>query len=75
MAESKSWYTSGELAKRWGVNTTKIGDFIRSGKLRAINLARDSDGIRTRYRISIAAIEEFERTREVSSLPLNREGI
>ena len=51
------------LAKRWGVKITKIYELINTRQLRAYNLAVDPNGQRPRYRIKIADVEEFERTR------------
>ncbi len=53
-----------QLAREWGVAPKKVTDFIQSGELRAINLARKPDN-RPRYAIDVADIESFERGREI----------
>ena len=50
-----------------GVADAKILAWIRSGELRAVNLARSRNG-RPRYAIDVADIEAFERSREVVPL-------
>ena len=52
------------LAKEWGVATKKVVDLIKSGELRAINLASTQDK-RPRYAIDRADIEAFEAARVV----------
>ena len=52
------------LAKEWGVSTAKITGFIKSGELRAMNVATCRDQ-RPRYLIDRADIEAFERARQV----------
>lgn len=56
--------TPPQLAKEWGVSTKKVLDFIRTGELRAVNLAA-SNRNRPRYVIDVADIEAFERSRQV----------
>lgn len=52
------------LAKEWGVAAKKITDFIKSGELRAINVATRPDQ-RPRYLIDRQDIEAFCRSRQV----------
>jgi len=52
------------LAKEWGVSTAKIAAFIKSGELRAINIATTA-GQRPRYLIDRADIARFEQSRAV----------
>jgi hypothetical protein len=52
------------LAKEWGVSTKKITAFIKSGELKAINIATSPEQ-RPRYLIDQADIETFERSRQV----------
>lgn len=52
------------LARQEGIGPKKIIEWIRTGELRAINLARKPDG-RPRYAIDDADWEAFERSREV----------
>ena len=53
-----------EYAKQLGVAEKKIRDFIQSRELRAINLARSTQG-RPRYAIDVDDIAAFEKAREV----------
>lgn len=53
-----------QLAREWGVSTNKILAFVKSGELRAVNLARTTAG-RPRYAISLDAIAAFEAARQV----------
>lgn len=50
------------LAKRWGVGADKVLAFIKSGELRAVNLATKQRG-RPRWHIPDEAIEAFELRR------------
>ena len=52
------------LATRWGVNVNKVTSFIRSGELRAFNLA-GRGCTRPRYAIDEADVEAFEESRRV----------
>ena len=52
------------LAKEWGVSAAKITAFIKSGELRAMNVATSRDQ-RPRYLIDRTDIEAFERARQV----------
>jgi hypothetical protein len=65
---AKTKYTPSQLAAMWGVGKTKILALIRSGELRAINLATKRSG-RPRYAIDLADIEAFERARQVVPSP------
>lgn len=56
--------TPPKLAQGWGVSVNKILAFIRSGELRAINVA-PSDRHRPRYLIDLADVEAFENARQV----------
>ena len=57
--------TPPEVAKRYGVSAETVLDWIRSGELRAINVARKS-ATRPRYRVDISDLDEFERGRQVA---------
>lgn len=63
-AIEKRKLTVPQLAKLWGVSTHKVIHFIRSGELRAINLAA-SNRNRPRFSVDVADIEAFERSRTV----------
>ncbi len=56
--------TPPELARQWGVSPCKVVALIRSGELKAINLALSPSG-RPRFAIDQADIEQFERSRTV----------
>jgi hypothetical protein len=56
------------LAAQWGVDVAKILHWIRSGELRAVNLATDPNG-RPRYAIDQADILAFELSRQVQPPP------
>ena len=56
--------TPPRLAKAWGVSTTKVDAFIKSGELKAFNLATSRNG-RPRYGINLADVEAFEKSRQV----------
>jgi len=60
--------TPPQLARRWGVAAEKVNALIRSGQLRAINLAEDPKG-RPRYRIYLCEIERFEDARATKPPP------
>ena len=64
----RQYLTPPQLAERWGVSPEKVYAFIRSGELRAINLATQRGG-RPRYAISYEDAEAFERSREVVAAP------
>lgn len=54
--------TPPEIAERYGVSPDKVLAWIRSGELRAINLATTPGG-RPRYRIDLADLLAFEQRR------------
>lgn len=64
MSASKQKITPPELAEIWGVSPAKVLALIKSGQLRAINLATRHGG-RPRYAIDLADVEAFERARLV----------
>ncbi len=53
-----------QLAKEWGVATNKVLGLIKSGELRAINLASTKEK-RPRYAIDRTDVEAFEQSRLV----------
>lgn len=57
--------TPPEIARRWGIKSSKVLAWIRSGQLRAINAA-ESLGGRPRYLVDVKDLAAFERTREVT---------
>ena len=56
------------LAAQWGIDVQKILTWIRSGELRAVNLATDRNG-RPRYAIDVADVQVFELSRQVQPPP------
>jgi len=64
-----SYYTPPQLAERWGVSPEKVIKWIRSGELRAINLATKADK-RPRYRISAEDVALFEARRSCGPAPV-----
>ncbi len=61
---AKQKVTPPELATMWGVGATKILHLIRSGELRAINLATRGCQ-RPRYVVDLEDVAAFERARAV----------
>lgn len=57
------------LAARWGVCVDKVLNFIRSGELRAFNVASTTSK-RPRYRISMAEVERFEQETRATASPV-----
>lgn len=56
--------TPPDVARRYGVATAKVIGWIRTGELKAINVANRGCS-KPRFSISPEALEEFERSREV----------
>lgn len=56
-------FTAPQVAEQFGVDTKKVSAWIRSGELAAVNVAKDPNGIKPRWRISEQAIREFEEKR------------
>ncbi|MEZ6055480.1 MAG: helix-turn-helix domain-containing protein [Planctomycetaceae bacterium] len=66
--DTRACLTPPELAVEWGVSPDKILTWIRSGELRATNIAVTQGG-RPRYRIDREAIDDFKRRRANHSPP------
>jgi excisionase family DNA binding protein len=62
--ETREYLTPPEIAKRLRVNVDKVLTWIRSGELRAINVATRR-GCRPRYRVAVVDLESFLRSRAV----------
>ncbi len=60
--EIRPMLTPPKLAKRWGVEVTKVLAWIRSGELRAINFATKI-GRRPRFKVRPEDVEAFEEAR------------
>ncbi len=56
--------TPPKIASQYGVATSKVLDWIRSGELVALNLA-NRNCQRPRYSITPEALDQFERNRQV----------
>ena len=57
-----------EVAARLGVSADKVLTWVRSGELRACNMATRRDG-RPRWRIDVADLEAFEEARTAQPRP------
>lgn len=56
------------LAKRWSVCVDKVLNFIRSGELRAFNVAAKNSK-RPRYRIPLESVRQFEEQTRAAAVP------
>ena len=65
------YFTPPELAKLWGVNANKVLGFVRTGELRAVNVAASTLG-RARWRISPSDLAVFEQRRQATAPPKSR---
>ncbi len=64
--------TPPQLARLWGISPDKVLTWIRSGQLRAVNVATHRGG-RPRYLIDAEDVEVFEKKRQVTAdLPVRR---
>jgi hypothetical protein len=52
------------LARQWGIDVQKVLHWVKTGELKAINIARDRSG-RPRYAIDLADVQIFELSRQV----------
>jgi hypothetical protein len=58
--------TPPQLAAAWGIDPQKVLHWIKSGELRAVNLATHRDG-RPRYAIDVSDLAAFEASRAVQA--------
>jgi len=65
------YLTPPEVAEQFRVNSTKVLMWIRSGELRATNVAASLIG-RPRWRISLADLAVFEQRRSAVTPPKSR---
>ena len=65
----KTKVTPPQLAAEWGISTTKILNFIKSGELKALNAASPGKNQRPRYLIDLADLADFERRRTTGPAP------
>jgi hypothetical protein len=63
-----TFLTPPQVAERMGVKPSKVIGWIRAGELEAINAA-SSMAKQPRFRISLKALEQFEKNRTVSPPP------
>lgn len=56
-------FTVADVCRRYGVGEHTVLGWIGRGELKAVNVARKPGAKRPRWRITSAAIEEFERLR------------
>lgn len=68
IASDSRYLSPPQVAKRFGVDVKKIIGWIRSGELRAVNLA-NSMSSRPRWKISPDALSTFLATRTAGSAP------
>ena len=68
MSPERTKLTPPEVARQWGVSIDKVLTWIRTGELRAVNLATRLSG-RPRYRIDINDLRDFEQHRAVVPPP------
>jgi hypothetical protein len=61
-------YSVKQIAERYGVNVTKVGQWIANGQLRGINIAL-RPGRRPRWRILAADLAAFEAARSATPPP------
>lgn len=61
-----TYTTVPQIAERFGVKPEKIVAWIRTGELRAMNVAQRAGG-RPRYRINPADLADFENRRAIIS--------
>ena len=59
-----AFYTVSEVAKLFRVNVTKVGRWIDSGELKAVNVGNGKK--QPRYRISESALQKFAESRETA---------
>jgi Helix-turn-helix domain len=58
------FYTVPKLAEALGTDQDKVLSFIRSGELAAVNIARNPQGARPRWRISQQELDRFLASRQ-----------
>ncbi|MCA9261098.1 MAG: helix-turn-helix domain-containing protein, partial [Planctomycetales bacterium] len=61
-----TYLTPPQVSRLLGIAKERIHEFIRNGELRAVNVARNLNGQRPRWRISPQALADFESNRSNS---------
>jgi hypothetical protein len=67
-ARDRTTTTPPKVAEEWGIGVNKVLAFIRSGELRAFNVATCSKG-RPRWIIELEELERFKRARSSTPAP------
>lgn len=67
-ASASTSLTPPEVARRYRISAEKVLAWIRSGELRAINVATRTSG-RPRYRITAEGLADFEERRAAQATP------
>lgn len=68
MAALQVHYTTSEVATSRGVNVTKVLAWIDSGELKAVNCAKNRNGL-PRWKIPAEALAAFDRARASTPSP------
>jgi hypothetical protein len=55
--------TNAQVAIRWDCSIEKVEYWIRTGQLRALNMSKDPNGMRAKWRIRIEDLLAFEESR------------
>jgi hypothetical protein len=63
------YFTPAQVAERLHMSIDLVGDHIRAGSLAAIDVRRPG-ARRASYRVSAAALAEYERARQVRAVPM-----
>lgn len=64
--------TVSQIAERYSVSESTVLEWIRTGELCAISVSRNPRSKRPHWRITAAALEQFEATRTASGPPAPR---
>lgn len=62
-------FTIEQVAQRYGVTQHTVLGWVRAGEMRAVNVGRRPGGRRPRWRITQAALDEFEAGRTAAAPP------
>jgi len=57
------FFTPSQIAERYEVGVGRVIDWIKSGRLRAVNVSVSVRSKKPQYRVSAAALEQFEQSR------------
>lgn len=71
-AEIKKYYTPGEIAERYAVGVGRVIGWIRRGELVGLNVSGTTGGPKPQFRVTAAALEQFEAARAVQPPPKKR---